>query len=459
MCSTPILSMDAALDWLGELAHYPRHGITMIRSRKKLGKYLIERKIGEGGFASVYRAMDTIEGSRVALKILMPQFADKETQADFRKEVRLIAKLSHPNILGLKNAEVIDKYFVVAFPLGNKSLAQRLEKRLSAKLALEFTEQILEAVAHAHENRIIHCDIKPENLILFDDNLLKLTDFGIAKVAHRTVKASGSGTVGHVAPEQAMGLPSFRSDVFSIGLIVYRMFSGKWPEWPFAWPPAGFDKLRKTLHPDFISWLQRSMEFEPKKRFRDAEQMLVQFQRIKAKAIRNPGKAGVTSRPPKNRDWRTIRFGQFQNKFGKSLGVNSKCEKCHGPVSEPMKCCPWCGDSRNKNPVETKFPQCCSRCHRGMKLDWEYCPWCFGPGFEVQTTRQFSDKRYVAKCNNSKCKRKDLMPFMKYCPWCRKKVQRNWKIEGSNETCKSCQSGILKEFWNYCPWCEKGINE
>lgn len=431
----------------------------MIRTRTKFGKYRIELKIGEGGFASVYRALDTIEGGRVALKILSPNFANKDSQEEFKKEVRLVSKLSHPNILGLKNAEIIDKHLVVAFPLGKKSLAQRLEKRLSAKLALDFTRQMLEAVAYAHENRIIHCDIKPENFILFDDNHLMLTDFGIAKVSNRTVKASGSGTVGHVAPEQAMGLPSFRSDVFSIGLITYRMFSGHWPEWPFEWPPQGFDKIRQTLHPDFIAFIKRSLEFEPRRRFRDAQHMRKQFLRVKSKAIRTAGMIAPSFKPPKHRDWRTIRFNQFQRQFRSALSTNHVCRKCQGPVSEPMKCCPWCSDARKKNPDVTPFPQCCPRCQRGMKLDWKYCPWCFGAGFEVQTNRQFSDKRYVAKCTNSRCQRKELMPFMCYCPWCRNKVRRAWKIPGSHDSCQSCRCGIVKDFWSYCPWCAKGIRE
>jgi serine/threonine protein kinase len=96
---------------------------------------------------------------------------------------------------------------------------------------------MIEAVAYAHRQRIIHCDIKPENFILFPDNRLRLTDFGIARVAQNTVAGSGSGTVGYMAPEQAMGKPSMRSDVFSLGLVIYRMLTGQLPEWPFEWPP------------------------------------------------------------------------------------------------------------------------------------------------------------------------------------------------------------------------------
>jgi serine/threonine protein kinase len=210
----------------------------MIRSRQIVGKYRVERKLGEGGFATVYQAMDTIEGVRVALKIPCARYVDAAMLEDLRKEVRIVAQLNHSHILPLKNAEFIDGRFVLAFPLGERSLAERLQHRLSTRLALCFTEQILDAAAYAHQRRIIHCDIKPENMILFPGNQLLVTDFGIARVAQRTIQGSGSGTVGYIAPEQAMGKLSFRSDVFSIGLVSYRMFSGCRPEWPFSWPLA-----------------------------------------------------------------------------------------------------------------------------------------------------------------------------------------------------------------------------
>ncbi|MBX3439438.1 MAG: serine/threonine protein kinase [Planctomycetaceae bacterium] len=259
----------------------------MLKARQRLGKYRIEKRISDGGFATVFRAMDTIEGIRVALKIPHAENITPEVLNDFRQEVRLAVQLEHPHILPLKNASFIDGQFVIAFPLGERTLGDRLTSRISLKSALDYAEQMIDAVAFAHRHRIIHCDIKPENLILFPGNRLKLTDFGIAKVAQKTVRGSGTGTVGYMAPEQAMGKPSLRSDVFSLGLILYRMLSGKWPEWPFDWPPPNFFRVRGRVHPDLIAVIHRAIEPNPRKRYRDAEQMLKAFLPAKAKALQH----------------------------------------------------------------------------------------------------------------------------------------------------------------------------
>lgn len=257
----------------------------MLRARQRLDKYRIGRRIGEGGFANVYEAMDTIEGVRVALKVPHTHLITREVLRDFRHEVRLVARLDHPNILPLKNASFIDGHFVVAFPLGERTLADRLQSRIALGTALELAEQMLEALAYAHGHGIIHCDVKPENFILFAENRLRLTDFGVSKVAQRTIQASGSGTVGYIAPEQAMGKPSFRSDVFSAGLIAYRMFSGILPEWPFTWPLPGMAVLRRKAHPDLIAVLRKALEVDSRKRYKDAGVMARAFSRVKRSAL------------------------------------------------------------------------------------------------------------------------------------------------------------------------------
>ncbi len=252
-----------------------------LRARQRVGKYRLEGLLGSGGFSYVYRAMDTIEGVRVALKIPHDALVNDDVLHDFRNEVRITARLDHPNILPLKDASIIDGHFVLTYPLGEKSLTDRMQKRMSIVTAMDYAEQMLEALAYAHAHRIVHCDVKPDNVILFKDHRVRLGDFGIAKVAQKTLKGRGTGTIGHMAPEQAMGKPTMRSDVFSMGLIIYRMFTGQWPEWPYEWPYPGHQRLRGKVHPEMIRFLQRATMVSQRKRYRDGEQMLEAFLRAR----------------------------------------------------------------------------------------------------------------------------------------------------------------------------------
>ena len=431
----------------------------VLKARQKLGKYKIERKIAEGAFATVYQAKDTIEGVRVALKIPHHHLINSAVMDDFRREVHLVARLDHPNILPVKDASMIDGQFVVALALGQESLDDRLCRRISIRTALAYAEQMLSAAAYAHRHRIIHCDIKPDNFILDSRGRLRLADFGVAKVAHKTIRASGSGTVGYIAPEQAMGRPSARSDVFSLGVILYRMFSGYLPEWPYSWLPQGYDKLRLRLHKDLIDLLRRAMEVSPRKRFRDAAQMLTAFRRIKPRAIKRSASQRKHRKATNTRHWEDIRRSQFLKQYGKQLATRSRCQHCDGPVSENMYYCSWCGKRRRISREETSFPASCPRCKRGVKLDWKYCPWCWGAGFRDVSDRKYTDVRYEGRCSNPKCKRKSLMPFMRYCPWCHRAVRKKWKAPGSREKCPSCGWGTVSGFWSYCPWCGKTIRK
>ena len=432
----------------------------MLRTRQRLGKYVIERRLGEGGYANVYQARDTIEGIRVALKIPHQQLIDRHSLEDFRREVRLAARLDHPHILPLKDASFIEGRFVITTLLGERTLAERLTTRLGLKTSLHYVEQLLDAVSYSHSRRIIHCDIKPENLILFPGNHLRLADFGIARFAQRTLQASGSGTIGYIAPEQALGKPSFASDVFSLGLVICRMLTGQLPEWPFHWPPDGYQSLRRRVHPDMIALIRRALEMQTSKRFADAKQMYRAYLRIKPRAML-PRKTAGTRRKQRtaSNDWQTVRKKVFLRQYGKLLQARHTCPRCAGPVSEPMQNCPWCGKERRVHTGKTTFPSQCPRCHRGMKLDWVYCPWCFGAGFELQNGREYSDVRYSARCSNSNCRRKSLMPFMKYCPWCRTKVRRRWQIADNRDKCPRCSWGVLKAYWSHCPWCSRRLGK
>ena len=401
----------------------------------------------------MYAAYDTIHKSSVALKL--PKSSNEIDHEDFLHEVQVAVKLRHPNILSVQNASYIDDRFVIAMELGGESLADRIVRRTSTTLALNLADQALAGLAHAHGQKIIHCDIKPENYILFPGNRLKLADFGFAKVSLRTLKASGSGTIDYISPEQAMGRPKFQSDVFSVGLVLYRLLSGKLPEWPYRWPMIGDDRLRARVRPEIVEILQRAIQLDPDDRYPDAIRMYAAFQRAQSKARRQRLSAGA-KKPSKRSSWRRMRWREFQRQFRADMQTTYKCRRCEGPVSESMQACGWCGVENPTRDSISKMPVHCPRCERGVKLDWDYCAWCYGPGFEAETNRHYSDKRYVARCCNSRCK-KPLMRFMKYCPWCRHKVRKAWILKGATRKCHSCEWSIAHEFWNFCAWCREPI--
>jgi len=429
----------------------------LLKARQKLGKYRILGRIASGPLADVYRAADTIHRTTVALKI--PKAHQHVSEDDYIHEVQIAMRLRHPNILTIQDASIIDGRFVIAMELGIESLAERIQRRMSTALAYDLAGQALAALSYAHDKKIIHCDIKPENFILFPNNRLKLADFGFAKISLRTLKASGSGTIDYIAPEQAMGRPKFQSDVFSLGLVLYRMFSGKLPEWPFKWPMVGHDRLLSRTSPDFAAVLRKAIQLDPADRYRTATDMYADFRKVRRSMDSKRKRRTKQKRTQRNEaSWRRIQWREFQRLYGKSLGTDQACRRCNGPVAEAMQACPWCGVEHPTQRGETSMPSICPRCERGVKNDWAYCPWCYGAGFEVETHRHYPDRRYTSTCTNRKC-RQPLMPFMRYCPWCRSKVRRPWKIQGSKEACISCRSGIVAEFWNYCPWCAQPVDK
>ena len=289
----------------------------MLKARQNIGKYRIEKRLALGGFAAVYRAYDTIEGIRVALKVPHDEHITTDALRTFRNEARLVARLDHPNVLPIKDASIIDDRFVIASPLGQATLLERWQRRMTMQKRLELVRQMLAGVAHAHERKIIHCDIKPENFILFPNNRLRLADFGIARIARRTIQGSGSGTVGYMAPDQAirrgeraqmpaptcpdqaMGRPSLRSDVFSLGLLIYRLITGHLPEWPFEWPLQGHARLRRATSSEFVAFLQKALELNPRRRFADAAEMLAEFELVQENALR-PGRTKATVQKARN---------------------------------------------------------------------------------------------------------------------------------------------------------------
>ncbi|MDF1798523.1 MAG: serine/threonine-protein kinase [Planctomycetota bacterium] len=251
-----------------------------LKRRTRLGQYRIEGLLSKGGFAEVYRAYDTVEGIRVAIKLPLPEHVNPGFLTQFRREVRLVAGLDHQNILPIKTAGLIGEHFAIVTPLGIESLGDRLQRRMARTTALGFAEQLLEGLACAHRRKIAHLDVKPENLILFPDRRLRLADFGLARIVHRTLAASGSGTVGYVAPEQALGRPALHSDVFSAGLILWQLMAGSVPDWPFRWPYPNAARAEAKYSPGLVRLVRRATLVDERKRFPNAVAMLAAYRKL-----------------------------------------------------------------------------------------------------------------------------------------------------------------------------------
>ncbi len=246
-----------------------------LRPKRKLGKYRLVRRLGRGGFAEVWQAFDTIQQISVAMKVPKRGRLSRKEMARFQRETRLTASLDHPNIAALKNAEFIEDLLVAVYPLGKETLADRMTRRVGTPQALQIAEDLLAGLAHAHARGIIHCDVKPENVLLFANGQARLGDFGISKIAARTIASgSGSGTVGYFAPEQAFGRPSRKSDVFSAGLVIWRLLSGQLPKWPFAWPLPGARRVEARAGIGVVRVLRRALHLQSQKRFKSAQEML-----------------------------------------------------------------------------------------------------------------------------------------------------------------------------------------
>jgi serine/threonine-protein kinase len=425
---------------------------TRYRARQLVGKYRIVRRLASGPLADVYEALDTVQQLRVALKMPHAATGNLDDVADFVSEARIASKFDHPNILPVYNAAFVGVQFVIAMPLGIESLGDRLERRMANALAMDFAMQALRALAHAHEHQVIHCDIKPENFILFPQQQLKLADFGFAKVSARTIKGSGSGTIDYIAPEQALGKPRLASDVFSMGLVLYRLFAGVLPEYPFDWPPPAHERLVTRTNAAFAEVLRKAIEPDPRRRFRDAGLMLAAAMRTTSGARRQrpAPRAGVAP------TWHRSSWAAFRRDYARHLDLRASCRHCEGPVAMEMHACPWCGTENPAAGEARGMPAHCPRCERGVKLDWNYCAWCHGAGFEPETTRRYSDKRYTSRCANSRC-RKPLMPHMRYCPWCRSKVRRRWALAPGDPSCKTCGQAVAAGYWRFCAWCREPL--
>ena len=209
-----------------------------------VGKYRILSPLGSGGFGTVYLAADTWIDKKVAIKVPHKQTLDF---TELLKEPRLLASLSHPNIVSILTAEKQEgMFFIVMEYVPGETLEQIVEREgaLDLPRALDFTCQICNAVDHAHRAGVIHRDLRPGNILVSETGLLKVTDFGTSRFLE--IAAHGTTVVGsppYMAPEQFQGKAVFASDIYSVGVTMYQMLTGVLPYDTPA--PADLERLMR----------------------------------------------------------------------------------------------------------------------------------------------------------------------------------------------------------------------
>ncbi|WP_409174570.1 Stk1 family PASTA domain-containing Ser/Thr kinase [Brevibacillus fortis] len=201
------------------------------------GRYQIESRVGGGGMAIVYKAKDLILNRPVAVKVLRSQFGtDEDFVNRFRREAQAVASLSHPNVVGVYDVgQEGDTHYMVMEYIEGYTLKEVIIQRgaLPVEEAVRIAEQICDALDHAHQNQIIHRDIKPHNIMIGKNGRVKVTDFGIARaVTSATITHTNAmlGSVHYFSPEQARGgITGEKSDIYSLGIVLYEMVTGELP--------------------------------------------------------------------------------------------------------------------------------------------------------------------------------------------------------------------------------------
>ncbi len=233
-----------------------------------LGHYKIIERVGAGGIGEVYRARDTHLGRTVALKVLSPDLMrDAGRRERFLKDVRAATTLSHPNVAALYEfgEDRGRHYLVFEFVPGDTLKAAVAGRPLNARRAIDYAIQIADALADAHAEGVVHCDLKPDNIIITPKGNTKILDFGFASwtsggaARERTAHARATSvpiygemvgrTVPYMSPEQALGAPiDHRTDIFSLGVVLFEMLTGK-PPFSGATPSAVAEQVARADPP------------------------------------------------------------------------------------------------------------------------------------------------------------------------------------------------------------------
>jgi len=335
----------------------------MVFRGQTLGKYRIIEPLGSGGFGTVYLAEDTWITKRVALKVPHRQNLDF---GELLKEPRLLAALGHPNIVTVMTAEKQENvFFIVMEYVPGETLETLIAHHgpLDLMKALDYTAQICNAVEHAHKHTILHRDLRPANVFVTEQGLLKVGDFGTSRVLE--MAAHGTTVIGsppYMAPEQFEGRAVFASDIYSIGVTMYQMLTGTLP---YDTPsPADLVRLRRgelvtpprernSAIPKIIDDIvMRALSPNVGTRYQRAEDMLTDLLAARRSLVRKPPPAVATPPAPAGagatpRPMPGPRPAPTPSRLRSRETITARfCWHCRKPLPARGIRCPFCDESQ-----------------------------------------------------------------------------------------------------------------
>jgi serine/threonine-protein kinase len=266
----------------------------MIQIGKQVGDFLVKAEIRKGGMGTLYYALDTLLNREVALKVLHPHEAlSKEELKKFRTEAMTQAQMNHPNIITLYCFSRIDDFDIIAMEYIKGTSMQEIlatKSHFPLETAVHQLKQILRGLNYAHKRHIIHGDIKPGNIMITDENAIKLSDFGIARISgypHIGSNGFPMGTAVYASPEQILGQAlDQRSDIYSLGITFYEMVTGEFPfpvksdssieieQAHLKLKPVKPSIFNPKIIPEIDEFILKAIQKKPEMRFQSVIEML-----------------------------------------------------------------------------------------------------------------------------------------------------------------------------------------
>jgi len=339
------------------------------RIGQQLGNYRLTRLLGRGGFAEVYLGEHHRLKSRAAIKVLHTQLSDEDITT-FLNEAQTIARLEHPNIIQVLDFDITDgvPFLVMSFA-SEGTLRQRHPKgtQLSPEIILPYVKQVADALHYAHSEKLIHRDVKPENMLLGRRNQVLLSDFGIAFIlqsSHYQSLLNTAGTVSYMAPEQIQGKPRPASDQYALGILIYEWLSGNRPfqgsfteiatQHVLAPPPPLREKV-PGIAPALEQVVLKALAKDPHQRFANMQEFASAFEQ----AYHSPLTASPTillNQPPASPPAPRSPFSFPQNPNALSNVAPQSYSQAPLPVQPPASYSPTASPNMDQAPTRTVVP-------------------------------------------------------------------------------------------------------